>query len=464
MTQQLEKSEFARALESLPSGNERTFVPPQELDPSSEHAEEIARNAERYSSRPLETAREELLALAGFFEAALSRLPEEAKSNGEILKQLLTDRIVSSAPAESRGYMEQTLGEIFEHYNFVFEDILTLAHEVISEAELLGTPEGSKYIYYEHDNEIIGYIRPEAHTLLRRSRMLGLHPFSTLDELANLDIRCIGASVAAQIITLLGAYGVDKMKVADYGKVDVSNGPRLTDGMADVRNLGLPKVDLLLEGLYGRNPYGSYEGFNGMIVSGPTRIGEGDVDQMNVVDYVRGGDLIIEVIDSGKDKIELRLTLKDAGITTSILFPADIFNRPMSTIEQEGHEERKLFNQDISDEEWRARLEAMNQIEDPIQQQGANLAAILRMLDSDLSEQHAVSTLMILMGLQPFLAQDPGDTRANASLSTRLMLEMLRGNVVPGKKYTVGELEAQLVDQEKNREFVVGLLVSSLGG
>ncbi len=426
-----------------------------------EHLELVA-SAESLNSKPYEVAKQELQELATFYRAAFARLPEAAQTDPVALQTEIISRLTRSVVAEDREKIVAQLAEIFHRYDFVFQDLLAFGHDLQAQlARSTNLDNGMELLYWQDTKELVKYVRPDLHRLLNRSRMLGLVPFETLEKLRNLKIRCIGASVAAQLLDMLGSFGAEQILFADAGNLELSNGPRLTTGMADVNQLGRSKASQLLTGLFHRNPYAYHQAFEQVVAPDHLQTTQTDNASFPLSEFVQNADLIIEVIDSPVDKMKIRLQLSAQKNQTPVLFVADISPVPIAGLEDSAG---NYFNQPKPQQAWLDRLTSIATASNPLQQKATGILAITEMLGGSIPEKHLMSTLLIAAGLQPFLSQDPADSRFNAALAARLVLKMLQGEAVTGRNYTTGALEAEVLQDEVNRQFLFQLLQRSLGG
>ncbi len=411
---------------------------------------ELLRKAKSKNTEPLRVGREELLKLAAYYRHVFSTLPQATHHDPEALQDEVIKRETLNIDEDQRATESEQLKSMFGTYDNLFKDLLGFAHEVVAEAEKIASgADNARLLFWPETNEVTEYISLKVHTLLQRSRMLGLVPYEALDKLATLNIKILGASVAAQPADLLVSYGAGHLTIADSGTIDPSNAPRLTTAMADVTHFGEPKVVHLVSGLYHRQPYGDFNGINGMVTT------------ENLEDFVQGADLLIEVIDSPKDKIGLRLKLLEKENPVKVIFVADISPIPVAGFENLS---QGFFNQKLKTSDWEGMLGNITGALDPIQAQAASLLAITEMLGSHITETHAISTIQIVAGLQPFLSQDPGDSRLSAVLTARLILDMVQGKVESGKTFNLGQLQATHLKRERDRLFMLDVLHRNLGG
>lgn len=405
---------------------------------------------------PYEVARKEVTEMATFFEGALTRIGE-GTATPEAFKAWVISQLTARTEVGDIAQKTEILEAIFEPQAFMFEDWLTLAHGIIAEKEILSQPP-QYLIFNPKDNTVMPYIRPEANRLLHWSRMLGLVPFTALEKLRTLSIKCIGASVAAQTLDMLVSYGAENITFADNGRLEASNGPRLTPEMAAVSNLGQAKAEILFNSFKERNPYGNFQVINGIVTTEDSKTRDDGSLEVNLQEFVTGAGLVIEVTDNGEGKLRIHQGLVPNDIP--LLFVADT-SIPVTGLENPA---KSMFNREnLTQKDWDQALERITQAPDPLRQAMAKLLAITEMLGSDIPSNHLASTMLLALFAQPFLSQDPAGTRINAASSSTLVLEYLQGNDLSGHNYSAGELELLQLSKETHRSIAFTYLQAALG-
>lgn len=382
-----------------------------------------------YSKTPYTATVEELSELAAHYQKFFSQFPRGLETTAAELQQFVSEKVISLLPDEAALVMA-----LLAEYEFIFTDTILFARAIMHEVAMLADPiEGQRLLYYPNSKELFLYVRPEAHRLLRRARMLGLIPFEVLDKLEKLPIKVIGASVAAFTIDLLASCGAQKIKWADAGYLANTNSGRLPGAMSHIGNLGESKAHVLLEMLYQKEPYAEYTAHHELIQARAT----GAANELTLVEYSKDAGLIIEVADNGVHKILFRLTLDQQQIDVPLLWIADIAPDPIAGIEA-----GQFFNQEATQADWQERLSSIMTAPDKSQQRAGILLAVTEMLQKELTTEHALSLLMTAVGTQDFWSQTPMDSRASAALSVSLVLQFLQGKEVEGRNYTHGELNS----------------------
>lgn len=415
--------------------------------------------------KPYNVAAEEIQKMAGFYQAMLDRLAQPGlglDQDPAKLKSYLLSVFIQNLPEADREANVAQLTQAFENQSFLFEDILTLARGVVAEAALLESAETTPFILYDPKSKTkMPFVSHETLRLLRRSRMLGLVPFSTLDKLQNLKIKGIGSSVAAQIYDMLVAMGAENIEYADNGELELSNGPRLTGDMAAIGNLGESKAGTLLQSLYQRNPYGNFVAHEAIVTTWPSQVRTDGTRVINLHEFLgEGAELLIEVIDDAEAKLEIRLDLIYQGINIPILFVADVAPHPIVGLEIPAE---SMFNQSAKNQaDWEGSLKRIYDAPDKKLQALAKLYAITEMIGPDIPTLHLISAMQLLAGTQFFLSQDPVDTRINAASAATLILDYLKGESVTGHNFTAGELETRALKNEVDRTLLLNLIQTTI--
>jgi hypothetical protein len=386
---------------------------------------------------PYEATDEELKELATHYQRYFSQLPNRLETTPEELRNFVAEKAILLLPNEAELIMA-----LLAEYEFIFVDTINFARAIINETALLADPiEGQRLLYYASSKELFLYVRPEAHRLLRRARMLGLIPFEVLDKLEKLPIKVIGASVAAFTIDLLASCGAQNIEWTDAGYLANTNGGRLPGAMGNIGNLGRSKAQVLLKMLYEKEPYANFTANHGVIQAKAT----GAEGELTLEEYSKDAGLLIEVVDKGALKILFRLIIDQQQIDVPLVWIADIAPDPIAGIEG-----TQFFNQAATPQQWQERLTSIMTAPDMSQKRAGLLLAVTEMLQNELSAEHTMSLLMTAVGAQDFWSQTPIDSRASAALTVGLVLQFLEGKDVVGKNYTHGQLNSdQITDLEE---------------
>jgi hypothetical protein len=452
MTQaELRKQVSVKEKTVRPSINELTPVVIDFENPTEEEVSLLER-ASTINFELLQNAIEEISSLASFYQATLNRLPEAARTNPDAFQDYVLTQLVEDLPEAEQSEAILQLREIYHEYSYVFRDVLRFANEIIQESSNLPDEDDYQYcIYFPNTNggEVVPFVSHSAFSLLRRSRLLGLVSFDSLDSLAQLKIACIGASVAAESITALIDYGVGDdpegwIHFSDPGKIDSSNGPRLPGIMSWVSNLNRSKAETLYEQLIRSNPFANIQAYSAAVVENPAN--ENEID---LIKFTQDADLVIEVIDNAAGKIGIRLAIGDKK---PIVFIADLSPIAMAGIE---HSSGLPFNQHQPPEEWMRALEKIKNSKDPLTAQARYLLAIFNMLEDYVPERHLNILALNALSLHPFLSQEPADARINAAMVVRMIVELIENEEdgIAGKNLTMAELQEIYLQREVDRVY-----------
>jgi hypothetical protein len=128
-----------------------------------------------------------------------------------------------------------------------------------------------------------------------------------------------GLSVGRSVATQLARLGVEHFALADGDVLAPANFNRLHG--STIRELGLSKVESVAREILEINPYAEVQGL----------IGKLDAERLEDVIARNGCDIVIEVVDDTRAKVELRLVAHSHGIP--LLMPTDVDWDPMVDIE-----------------------------------------------------------------------------------------------------------------------------------
>lgn len=419
-----------------------------DLDTATEEELLMLSTAEYTNTVHLDVVRAEIIHLATFYADMLRRIPENERQCPENFQKYVLRQLVQDLPNEEREQEYQRLNMIYDSYQFIFQDVLAFADAVINEASQLPDQTSFRYCFCYPSKTGQSILMPTvgetAWSLLRRSRLLGLVPFATLDKLEEIKIACVGASVAAQAIELLVDYGVKNLSLADPGHIDPSNSPRLPGRLGEVDSLGQLKVKLLQRYLMMRNPWTHIVAEPRAVVPGEVTESEKDII-ISIKEFAKDASIVIEVIDSPEGKIGLRLEYGDRAV---FVFLADTSPIPLAGVEEIGG---NLFNQALSTDNWAEMYQELIAADNPILKATLGLHSILTLLDKDIPERHLAITALNALFLHPFLSQEPADAKMNAALLVRLIIEMIENDSIQGQTFSMGDLQQRYLQQEVDR-------------
>jgi len=308
--------------------------------------------------------------------------------------------------------------------NTIIDDIVWLKKELTkhaADAQLI--EQESRWIWDPLAQTLCHYIGPEAHRLLARSRLIGLVPFATLEQLSTLKIYCGGASAVAHTLDLLAAAGAANITFYDPGKTDPSNGPRFPAQMGGYPQYGQSKAQVLQGLMQGRNPYGDYRGYLGRVV--PTAESQPGPFDITFENLCEDADLLFEVVDNPTIKVGLRQFLRDHYPNLPLIFLADVGSSPFVGLELGAT--NNPFNQGLSANQVEAMLYP------PEMNLKSALSSVYQMLKHNFPAEHVVQFLSVVATLVPFWSQSPISAHESAAVAMKLILGHLSGATVVGE-------------------------------
>lgn len=388
-----------------------------------------------FNPTPYSAAYEELLELG----QAMVAVPN---SQAEIVEQ------ISAALLEkSPGVLIEDIVSLVQA-NSLPQDLLSLSRDA---RRLGGTAQlienDSRWIWFPETKELLKMIGPEAYFLLVvKSRQLGLIPFSAIEQLQKLKIRCAGASAVVNLLELLACLGAQDVRWWDAGMSAPSNLGRLGK-VGDVRLLGGGKASSLQTTLHHFNPYASYVGTQGKVVQELDP--ESKTQDISYKDFISDADLVIEVVDNAASKIALRFYIRDNKKEVKVVYLADVSK---AFVRLEETTIGNHFGQGIPEQFFTDLLkdfQALNELpESPEKSERLgklNLHAVVHMLLKNFPPEHQMQFLYIATGLIPFWSQTSISARESAATGARLILQMLLNLDVVNKTQTSDTISQSLV-------------------
>lgn len=203
---------------------------------------------------------------------------------------------------------EQQLCELFEIRNpslIKFSDFGTKQKEFISEKNKNNQ---GNWVYFPWSGIFLHMVNKDEYFELRTNRNRNL---ITKDEQVKLNDSCIGIvglSVGTNTALGLTYQGIaNTVKLAEYDSLNTTNLNRVKAGLHDV---GSKKIEIVSRQIYDINPYADLSLFeNGL--------NENNLDQF--INQSPKPQIIFELIDDFKMKINLRLAARKAGIPVIML-------------------------------------------------------------------------------------------------------------------------------------------------
>jgi len=382
----------------------------------------------RVSERPYNHASKDVLELA----ESLGSVSADENVLVEAIVEKIQNNTQDLSLDEIRGVVET--GSIIKDLAFLARE----TEEIVSNPELIEAH--SRWIWDPIERTLDKYIGHKEHRLLLMSRLVGLIPFKEIEKLRSTKIRVAGASVAASEIDLLACLGAEDIRFYDKGELDASKIFIMPGGMGDFRNIGIPKATALMRTLYGRNPYGSYEGVPGNILfPGEVKINEHDTP---ISEAMGDADLAIEVIDNPFGKIAFRNWMQQEKPDTPSLWLADVGSNPFVGIENPAS--GNWFNQSISDDEKERMLITPTSVGEA-KIEGAR--SVYLMVDKGLPDDHRLQFLLWRLGVIPYWSQTPISSRESASIASKLILMCRENSEVVGKNISLDESPVTLTGE-----------------
>lgn len=313
-------------------------------------------------------------------------------------------------------------------------DTARLAHEVSTHASNTTViEEASRIIYSPIDNRASEIVGPEVWELLRRSRLVGLLPFSVLDRLNTISLGAIGGSAVAHALDGLVTLGLNRIDVWDGGTIDPSNIWRYPGLMGTARMLGFPKALALQAQLQARNPWGSFHGNVGKAVMDSPE--HGDVTIGEIFEHF---DLVSEVVDSLPIKAQIRQHTLTKGVETPILYIADT-DRAISGIEM-GNLARPFNQKDIDASELDRMADTSHEarLKYPALEV---LREVIQIVAPGIGPDHGMQFMMFGLGFHPAWSQTPIAAHETSATTSRLLTMHFNGRrETVGTNYQSGQL------------------------
>jgi hypothetical protein len=155
------------------------------------------------------------------------------------------------------------------------------------------------WVLYPWRKLAVHCLPPHEFRELRTSRNRNLITESEQKQLSEAQIGIAGMSVGSQAAMAAALSGFERIKLADFDALNLSNLNRMTFTLCD---LGTNKAELVARWIFELNPYAQIAVFN-----------EG-IRADNAADFVDGLDVLVEELDDILVKHELRLEAKRRGI------------------------------------------------------------------------------------------------------------------------------------------------------
>lgn len=323
---------------------------------------------------------------------ALSKLPETKEGMDCLVKERL-----GSVGVEISDF------DFKKIFGWVIDDLLCLRSGSLKTMENIEAE--SRWIYMPSSNKLTRYIGPDAHNILARSRLLGIVPFERLDELRRQKIRCIGASVANMTLHALVASGAEDIRFVDGDELSPESAQR--QAAAGYSQVGRSKVSVLMEALYERNPYGNFDGLCAKAVpqnelTGPNEIG--------IEDFLKGADIVIEAIDQGRVKWEVRREMSTHPPGATVVMTTDT-TVPFVAFEGSGYQ-TSFFNRHHSNSE-------VVMYSKPPTNTVEALRSVIKTVEGDIPPDHCVPIILLRLGIIPFISQHPASAMMSASIAVQ---------------------------------------------
>ncbi|MBI2020236.1 hypothetical protein HYS94_02340 [Candidatus Daviesbacteria bacterium] len=367
--------------------------------------------------RPFLKGVDELISLDGFFKRAF----EDVDFTGSDAIIQVRDQVAQRLIQASQGVIEKSQIDILLTENTLVPDLTTLIQRVSQYSVPEALEAESKWIWDPLDLTLTKFIGPDAKRTLSASRVLGLIPFDAINRIQTTRFRVLGASVAASTIDLLVALGAEDIVFVDGGLLDPSNEGKMLGDMADFRSNGESKAMILMHQMYKRNPYGSYLGYSGKVVTLDESKGPYD---KTIDELVKDADEVIEVVDSAHMKIYTRFYMQGQYPSTPIGFIADVGSQPFAG--REVPSEGNFFHQNLSNEE-KQRMEMLLAETDKVRIATEGLRSVYQMVRRNFPPEHQLQFLLSSLGMIPFWSQTPISARESAATYAKIFIREVSG-------------------------------------
>ncbi|PWU22585.1 hypothetical protein C5B42_05695 [Candidatus Cerribacteria bacterium 'Amazon FNV 2010 28 9'] len=345
---------------------------------------------------------------------------EQTPTTTKDVRKMIVDRIFATTHDISRKAIEEVFKAtpLCKDIAYLSREIKRLMPRLERDARLIWNPATQK---------LSKYIGKDAHELLFKSRLLGIVPFETLRQLAKTEIHCAGASAVAESVACLVATGATRINFWDNGRSAPSNLPRFPAWMGGIEQLGLSKSHLLQAVAYMYNPYGNYQGFDGLVI--PNEAKRTSPEDITFETFA-STDIAMEVVHDPLVKTQIRLFMADNKPHTPLMFMADISD-PIAAMEDPA--QGNHFHQDLTHEE--VELMSTPNSLDP----GHVLTSVYHMLRKEISAENTMDFLAFRFGVVRFWSQPPYAANASADTVTREVLDFLQSREFPDHNLRSGE-------------------------
>lgn len=364
---------------------------------------------EKYSIKPFESGRDEIINLT----KSLEHLP----GNEELLKQ----QTIGTIESLTSGIPKEDIAKLIGHWPLIHDlsYLISKVDKYRQDPNLID--KRANWIWDPADGRLDYYIGPDEHRLLNKTRLLGLIPFDVIDNLRETKIVVLGASVAASTVDLLVSIGAENITIYDSGKLDPAVNQRMPGGMGSYKNCGESKAKALMKLSLDRNPYGRYLGIPGKVLLPGESVTS--MHDENIDSAIHTADLVIEVVDNAATKTGIRFYMQEKYPQIPLLYIADLGSDPIAGMEFP--EDKNWFNQRLNESEKENMLKPKSPVE--------AAAAVYRMVDQDLQDDHRMQFLLSCLRFVPWWSQSPISSRESASTAAKLVIQMIEGENVFGK-------------------------------
>lgn len=354
-------------------------------------------------------------------------LPDPSQSEGQLVDQMIFE--LRRFPAVEKVLDVYDTQIVSTTLTPLARDLMALSKRANQHARTIG--DDIQLLFDPIRNNMEAYVGPESHWTLSASRCLGLIPFETLRKMREMKISVIGASVAASSLDMLAALGVGTkgwIRCIDDGVLAPSNIPRMPG--ASFRDIDRSKVEFVHACMKGRQPYAPYIGYRGRVVQSLSEKRQGYHD-MELLEFIEGSDIVIEVVDSPNIKAGVQLLMVRHMPQTPIIRPADVGSTPFVAVELPG--DGDLFNASMTADEIR-------QLSAPSTSFLGAMAKVHRMVNGYFPVDHELQFIFAGIGMIPFWSQLPSSARESGAMVAKVIARLAEGDrSVLGRNITLAD-------------------------
>lgn len=228
------------------------------------------------------------------------------------------------------------LKELFEIENpqKIFDESFEEEQEEYCNSHSENSPLKGDWVYFPWSKTLVHTVKEESLYELRTNRNKKIITEEEQLVLKNKTIGLLGMSVGSNVgLNLIYAGTGTKFKLADFDTLDTTNLNRVR---ARLDQVGSNKIDIVAAQMYEANPYLEIEEFTK------------GVDEESLDDFIKGCDVVFEIIDDFKMKIRVREQAKEHNVPIVML--TNLGDRVLIDVERYDTEKgTKLFNDRIGD-------------------------------------------------------------------------------------------------------------------